>query len=245
MDPIEMIFSRLGEKFSAILEEHGLTEEMISVSAQPLTPEEAIGNPEDDDYPILKGKERMMEARFRDARGHAFTDMYGTWNGSISEVVRMELANNFRRAVFVATMNAVLRHLGLIDKTVHCKDDGPVRCAEECLQMVRREGPSPRIALIGHQPRMLGQLGEHFEVSVVDMDKDNIGKQVAGVTVFGPERTEEIVENADILLVTGTTLANGTIGSFLGRKEKTIFYGVTIAGAAQLLGLRRFCPFGL
>jgi len=242
---MEVIFSRLREKLSGILYEYKLAEEMVSVSAQPLTPEEAIGNPEDNDYPILKGKERMMEARFRDARGHAFTDMYGTWNGAISEVVRMDLANNFRRAVFVATMNAVMRHLGLIEKTVHCKDDGPVRCAEECLRMVRNENPSSRIALIGHQPRMLGQLSKHFEISVVDMDKDNIGKRVSGATVFGPERTEEIVDKADLLLVTGTTLVNGTIGRFLERKEKTIFYGVTIAGAAQLLGVRRFCPCGL
>jgi uncharacterized protein (DUF4213/DUF364 family) len=54
-----------------------------------------------------------------------------------------------------------------------------------------------------------------------------------------------LIEHFDILLVTGTTLVNATINRFLNQKAQTVFYGVTIAGAAKLLGLRRFCPCGL
>ncbi len=48
---------------------------------------------------------------------------------------------------------------------------------------------------------------------------------------------------ADIFLVTGTTLLNGTIGDFL-RDKPIIFYGTTIAGAAYLVGWERFCTCG-
>ena len=239
------ILNQLRESLAGLLQEHGLADESVSISAKPLSPGESIGNPEANDYPILKGKERMMQATFRNAGGQAFTDMYGTWSGKISDVVRMNLTNNFRRALFVSSLNAVMRYLGLAERTGHCKDDGPVLCAEECLQMLRGEDPSARIALIGHQPRILEQLSMQFKLDIADMDEDNIGKRIAGVTISGPEKTQQIMEDADILLVTGTTLVNGTIGHFLGRQKKTIFYGVTIAGAARVLGLPRFCPFGV
>ena len=44
----------------------------------------------------------------------------------------------------------------------------------------------------------------------------------------------------DLLLVTGTTLVNGTLPIFLGAKP-IVFYGTTIAGAAYLMGWERFC----
>ena len=245
MEHLDDIFSRLRKAFARLLDEHGLADAAVSISARPLNPGEAIGNPEADDYPILKGKERMIEATFLGSKGQAFTDMCGEWSGKISEVAHMKLANNFRRSLFVASLNAAMRRFALIEKTVHCKNDGPVRCAKECLRTLSSENPSARIAMIGHQPRILEQLSRQFKLNVADMDEDNIGKQVFGVTIFGPEKTEQIIDDGDILLVTGTTLVNGTIGRFLREEKETIFYGVTIAGAAGILGLRRFCPFGV
>jgi len=47
----------------------------------------------------------------------------------------------------------------------------------------------------------------------------------------------------DLALVTGTTVVNGTIEPILEMaQEKAIFYGISIAGVARLLGLERFCP---
>jgi len=77
-----------------------------------LSPEEAIGTPEDDDYPLMKGRERLMEAVFKGARGQAFTDMFGDFGGSLEDIANMDLKNNFKRAVFIATLNAVMRHAG-------------------------------------------------------------------------------------------------------------------------------------
>ena len=43
----------------------------------------------------------------------------------------------------------------------------------------------------------------------------------------------------DLALVMGTTVVNGTLEPIL---EKAVFYGISIAGVAELLGLERFCP---
>jgi hypothetical protein len=245
METGKIIFARLKEQFAAMADEHGLTREHLRITARGLSSQEAIGNPEETDYPILKGKEKMMEAVFRGAKGQAFTDMCREWSGSIGDVLRLDLRNNFQRAVFVASLNAVTRSLGLTERTVHCRDDSPERCGTEFLQMLHDERPEAQILLVGHQPRILQRLSSYFHMSVVDMDKDNIGKTFFGVTVQDPEETERLIDHADLLLVTGTTLVNGTIADFLNREKPVIFYGITISAAAKILGLRRFCPFGL
>jgi len=100
-----------------------------------------------------------------------------------------------------------------------------------------------RIVLIGFQPRMVESLSHHFPLRVIDMDPDNIGTRKFQIAIEGPEATEEAIRWTDLLLVTGTTLVNGTIGRFLESKP-VIFYGTTIAGAAHLMGWDRFCAKG-
>ena len=44
-------------------------------------------------------------------------------------------------------------------------------------------------------------------------------------------------------LVTGTTVVNGTIEPILEvARGRAVFYGISIAGVAEVLGLERFCP---
>jgi hypothetical protein len=197
------VYENLKEKMFKISRDQKLLSEPVTVRARVLTTEEAIGNPEADDFPLQEGKERLMQAEFHGAMGQAFTDQYGDFEGLLKDVFEMRLENNFRRAVFVSTVSAVLRHLGRIEKTIHCRNKEPTECA-------------------------------------VDLDQDNIGTKKYGVTIEGPEHTDDSVDWADLLAVTGTTLVNGAIGSFL--KEKPFFfYGTTIAGAAHLMDWELFC----
>ena len=47
----------------------------------------------------------------------------------------------------------------------------------------------------------------------------------------------------DLALVMGTTVVNGTLEAILEvAGAKAVFYGISIAGVARLLGLERFCP---
>jgi hypothetical protein len=237
------LYQTMRERFIKLIKEHGLEGEEIIVRAATLTPEQAIGNPEDKDYPIVKGVERLMQAEFREGRGQAFTDRYGNFSGRLADIASMELNNNFRRAVFVSSLNAVMRQLGLADQTVHCKNKQPKECSLELAKYIETNYGQPRIAMVGFQPRMVEALAEKFELKVTDMDQENIGREKFGVVIDGPDKTKENLDWCNIAVVTGTTVVNDTIEQF-GITKPVVFYGVTISGAARLLGLNRFCPFG-
>ncbi len=237
------LYDIIKKEFVKLINENGLQGEKVIIRATPLSPQQAIGNPEDRDYPLVIGVERLMQAEFRGSLGQAFTDMYGDFSGRLSDIVAMDLRNNFRRAIFISSLNAVMRHLGLITKTIHCKNNQPRECSHELVGYIERNYGHPRVAMVGFQPRMVEALSERFELRVTDMDRDNIGKEKFGVKIYDPSQTEGHLNWCDIALVTGTTVVNDTIDQFSISKP-AIFYGITISGVAKLLGLNHFCYFG-
>ncbi len=238
------IYSELKDRARALLRGKDLLSRPVRIRARALSTEEAIGNPEADDFPLQKGKERLMQAEFVNAFGQAFTDRYGDFEGTLEEVLEMDLENNYRRAVFVATLNGLLRHMGLIEKTIHCRDQGPAKCAEELKGYIEDQYGMIKILQIGFQPRMVESLASRFPLRVIDLDPDNMGTRKFQVDIEGQEATDGAVRWADLLLVTGTTLVNNTIGQFLNDKP-VLFYGTTIAGAAHLMNWDRFCARGV
>lgn len=235
------ILQTVHDKAVGLWREQGILGERITVSAGPLTVKEAIGTPEATDYPIQKGKEKLMDAVFRGAHGQAFTDHYGNFSGTLAEVAALPLIDNFNRAVFVSTLNAVCCSQGLAGHTVHCRDAGPKECATQVFGHIRDHFAAKRITIIGFQPTLAEALNGKAEVRLVDLDPDNVGQVKRGVLVEGGEATEEAIDWCDLLLVTGTTLANDSIDLFLTGKP-VLFYGTTISGAAALMGWNRFCP---
>ena len=183
-----------------------------------------------------------MQATFRGGGGQAFTDMYGDYEGTLEQVLQLPMDNNHQRAVFVASLNAVLRYLGRIEGSIHCRDEEPVQCGKSLVPYLKDRYADVRIAQVGFQPRMVENLAGSYPLRVLDMDPDNIGTRKFGVTIESAEHTEDAVNWADLILATGTALANGTITPLLGKKP-IIFYGTTVAGAAHLMGWERFCPW--
>ena len=242
---VEELSRRLQDRLKETAQAHGLAEDTVRVSARALSPEEAIGNPEHDDYPLVIGRERMMEAEVAGACGQAFTDRYGSWEGCVRDVWRMEVTNDFRRAILVATLNAVMRFTGEVKDTVHCKDDAPVRCGEELRSFVAERGLRPPFVLIGYQPRLAEALASLGDLRIVDRDLRNIGQLKAETVILDPAETQEALRGAGCVFVTGSTVVNGTIVDFLDLPVPTVFYGVTIAGPAAVLGLTRYCPLAL
>ena len=233
----------LKEEFIKIMKANALQSDEVVIKAVPLSPEEAIGNPEDRDYPLITGRECLMQANFRGSLGQAFTDMYGDFSGKLSDVIEMDSTNNFRRAVFISSLNAVMRHLGLITKTIHCKNNEPRECSHELIKYIEANYGQPKVAMVGLQPRMVEALSKRFEIRTTDMDQANIGTKKFGVTIQSPEKTTVNLDWADVAVVTGTTIVNDTIGPIRISKP-VIFYGITISGAAKLLNLEHFCYFG-
>ena len=109
-------------KLSKLIKEKHLENIDVSVMIKPLTAKEAIGEPGRKDFPIIQRKERVIEAQVLGAKGHAYTDSPGEFDGKLEQILDFPLTTNKKRAIYLATMNAVLRHLDLCEKTVHCKD---------------------------------------------------------------------------------------------------------------------------
>ncbi len=234
-------YNDLFNKFRKLVEDNGLLNEEVKITGRALTAEEAIGNTKRKDFPIIKGKEKLLEADFRDAKGQAFTDMPNNFQGSLKQIIEMPLKTNFDMAVYIATLNAVCRYLGITDKTIHCKDGEPENCALELVEYIKNKYGSPKIALIGFQPAMLENLGEKYKIRIVDLDANNIGKVKYGVMVEdGSKEIDNLLNWSDIVVATGSTVANKTITNVLLDKP-TIFFGTTLAGAAALMKLERFC----
>ncbi|MFH2047061.1 MAG: DUF364 domain-containing protein [Pseudomonadota bacterium] len=234
------IWDELKNRFNDLCRQKNILGEYVDVQTRTLTAKEAIGNPEDKDFPLQKGKERLMQAEFLGSPGQAFTDQFGNFKGSLEEILNMPLDNNYRRAIFVATFNAVTRNLGLVKETLHCRDQEPGECAAELVLHMKQRFGEVKITQVGFQPSIAREIAAKFPLRLLDLDKDNVGTIKFGVVIEGPDNTNEALKWADVLLVTGSTLVNDSIGKFLTGKP-VIFYGTTIAGAAYLMGWDRFC----
>jgi hypothetical protein len=238
---IQMLFERLRQALEEQAGRHGFMEEQVSIRVRPMTPEEAIGSPDDRDYPIIKGRERIIEACFRNAKGHAFSDELANTTCTIERLVERVPQTTRDRAEFIAALNAVYRYLGLCDKTVHCRDNEPRDCAQS---LATRIDEGLRVLLVGLQPRLLEFLSGRNPLRVVDLDPDNIGTTKFGVEISDPARTREAIEWCGLILATGSTIVNGTLPDFLDTGKQVILYGVTISAAAEILGWDRFCECG-
>lgn len=233
-----------------LVERRGLDRVEIQVLAKALSPEEAIGSPGRRDFPIIEGKERMIEAVVEGSGGQAFTDSPSDFAGRIRDVLELPLTDNRSRAVFVAALNAILRHLDMAQGTVHCRDDDPEQCASEIAAFARKSG-AKSVGLIGLNPAIAEALAREFgaeSVRIADLNRQNIGQKKFGVEILdGRSQTEDMILVSDLVLITGTTLVNGTFDDLwdLAKREgkKVTIYGVTAAGVSRLMNLPRVCPY--
>ncbi len=235
------IYMQLQESLRALAEDKAILESTIAVSCKALSAVEAIGNTEHDDYPINKGKEVMVEADFCGAKGQAFTDHYGDGVFKVSDLITMELKTNRDRASFISAINVIWKYYGKVEKTVHCRDHEPLDCAAE---LPRYYDVTKKTLLIGLQPRFLEVLARNGEVRVLDLDKDNIGTVKSGIEIEDGGKFTEVVAWCEQIFATGSTLCNGTIEGILDCGKPVTFFGVTIAAAAEILGLQTYCFCG-
>lgn len=228
------------------LNEEKLIGANVTIKARVLSAQEAIGNPENYDFPILKGKEKIMEADFKGFKGQAFTDMYGGYKGPIEGVFKAKDCNNYRRALQVSTINALAKYWNLVNDTEHCKDRTPGICSLKICDFIQKEYPEVKnVTIVGFQPAIIDALSKKYTLRVLDLDIDNVGKEKFGVRIEdGARNKKDALSWAELVLATGSSLVNGTIDEIIScakNKDKVIFYGISIAGASALLGLKRLC----
>ena len=85
-------------------------------------------------------------------------------------------------------------------------------------------------------------------VRITDLNKQNIHSFKYGVKIWdGNEMTGELIQQSDVILITGTTLVNGTFDYIMhcvrNFRKDYLTYGVTGAGICKLMGLNSICPY--
>jgi uncharacterized protein (DUF4213/DUF364 family) len=237
------------EKIREIAAEYNLGNETVRVTVGTLTAEEAIGHPSRQDFPLLEGHEVMIEARFKESFGQAFTDQPSEFRGSLNEVLSLTLNSNDNRAVFDATLNAVMACLGMVTGVRHCHDEEPEKCAAEMAQHILKYHSKVKLGMIGYQPAILENLVTALgaaNVRITDLNPKNIGTKKHGAEVWdGRTDTEKLIKWGDIVLATSSTIVNDTYDDIKKLADtygkRLIIFGVTGAGVAALLGLERLC----
>ena len=227
----DTFYRELKHRFSELLENEGILKERVDINTRSLTPEEAIGITERRDFPIITGKDVMVQAECMGALGQAFTDAPSVYRGTLKDICALDIeTDSHDRGLFIAALNAVMKHLE--------------QCAADAAEYISNVYGHPRIGLIGYQPSLLERLSGQFPLRAADLSPVNIGQTRYGVLVEdggAPGVSQSICSWADLVLCTGSTVCNGSIVDFLYLKDKILFYGTTLAGAAALLGLPRLC----
>lgn len=221
----------------------------VKITSRALKSEEAIGHPERDDFPLLRGKEVLLQAEVQGSLGQAFTADPIAFHGSIKDLLKISDNRPGTHALLVASLNALLSNLGQIEHTVHCIDHEPEECAEKISQYILGKHGLCNIGIIGYQPAIIEHCTQVFgpsKVNITDLNADVIGKVRYGVKVMdGLTDTRKLVDFADVLLITGSILANGTYQEVLdevGIKKPYYFFGTTCAAVAHINKMNRLCP---
>ncbi len=243
------IIEELKKYLETIVADGRLDDRPVKVSIGTLTVDQAIGNPERRDFPLIEGKEVMIEAEFEGCFGQAFTDRPHEFEGTLHDILGLSLKENDNRAIFIATLNAVAAHLGMAEGTRHCRNEQPELCAAELAEHVRNAYGKIKVGLIGLQPAILDhlvrQLGE-ANVRCTDLNPRNVGTRKYGAEIWdGRTDTERLIEWSDLLLATSSTIVNNSYDDIKAEADRRgkplVIFGVTGAGPAALLDLGRLC----
>ncbi|WP_270301042.1 Rossmann-like domain-containing protein [Terrisporobacter petrolearius] len=240
----EELFQTLHKYFEDLIKENNLDNSDIVINSKTLTPQEAIGIVKRKDFPIIVGKDVMVQAEFQGAIGQAFTDSPSAFRGNLKEILQLDLLNDSHgRGLFLASLNAVMCKLNMATNTIHCKNNDTEICAEKFADYVRENFENKKIALIGYQPAILEHLAKENNIRVLDLNPDMVGQNKYGVLVEdGAKDYENVVINwSDVVLCTGSTLCNGSLVNFIDIEKEVVFFGTTIAGAANIFDLKRAC----
>lgn len=243
----ENFYRNLEEEFRILLKKYKIFPENMEVKGGALTAREAIGITVRQDFPIITGKESMLQIEVQGHAGQAFTDAHCTFDGTLAEVLEMDIQKDpYARALFIASLNAVMDMLGLADRTIHCKTEGPEQCAVEVGNYMEKYYRGKKLVQVGYQPAMLERLAGIFpdaKYRILDLNEENVGQIRYGKLVeHGIDDYKDAVQNwADVVLCTGSTICNGSIVNFLDLDKEVLFYGTTLSGAAAIFGLKRLC----
>jgi len=228
------LIEELKENFINIIEKNNLKHEDIEIKTCPSSPHE---------------KEILIEADFKGNKGQAFSTGAINFQGKIKDILNIDLNTSENRALFIVCTNAVLKHLNLIEGTVHCNEKEVKRCAQKIADSFsRRYGMFLTIGMIGLQPTIAEALIKKIgKENIRICDNKNKDKNFYDVLIEDEKNMNNIVAGSFLTLANGNAIVDGKIDEIIktfkedNKSRIVIFYGVTIASAQKLLGLKRIC----
>ena len=256
------IYARISEGFRKIVEENKLQGEEVNcriiakgyTNSLPKLSDNSKNFVEQhfkmpsDEYALVKGKEVIVRCKFKGSYGDAFTDQPRAFRGKLKDVLGLFFGDAGARAIYFASLNAVLGHLGMVRGTVHCREDEPRRCGMQLADYIQNKFGNVKVAHIGYQPGHVEACSKYFESYVTDMSPENIGNVKFGRKILDASENEKVIKKVKVACISGSTLTNATLPDLIKWCEaygvKPLIYGVSGAGAAKILGLEHFCPYG-
>lgn len=201
-----------------------------------------------DDYALAKGEEVLLRCKLGNSYGDAFTNKPKPFRGKLGEIFDLDLENETDRAIFFSALNAAFNHLDLINKTIHCQGNDPKKCGRELVEYLQEKYGKPKIVHIGYQPGHLEYCCKNTETFVTDRNPENIGKEKFGTKILSATDNERTIKKADLALITGSSVVNGSLPQLVKWCEKyntkPIIYGVSGKSASEILEIESFCPYG-
>jgi len=237
------MYTRLKEKFVELVNSSGLADKIAECNVLGADFVKLPSN----EYALMKGKEFLVDCRINHYHGEAFTDTPRLFRGRVIDVANMATGDKGERSIFFATLNAVLRAMNEIERTVHCRRVNAERCGNLLAKHILEKFGEVKVAHIGFQPGHVKATSTIFDtIYITDLNPENIGKVKFGVKIINGAMNEEIIRKVDVACITGSTIVNGTLFRLLEWCKrygvKHVLYGVTIKGAAKILGYEVFCP---
>ena len=214
---------------------------LVTVSEEP----ERTLRPEGDPPSTVARPEYCVTALFGGTKGEAFCEKPAAFRGTLKEALEIPPEEKGISAVTISALNAALNRLGLCPGTFPEGEQAHSDYAEALCRYVTENYGESNLVLIGYDGYLVKRfMDEKLSFWTLDRDPDNIAQdRFDHVIVNSAKRNRESAFAwGKLLIVTGSTLCNGTIVQYLNSGKDLLFYGITCAGAATLLNLSWFRP---
>ena len=209
-----------------------------------------------DEYALLRGKDILLSCRYRSGIGQVFTTAPRSYRGRLKNTLELDLEHIQSNSIFHAVMNAVLKYLGLIDKTEHCVGEEPRLCGYLLSRKLLSDyGQTVKVLHIGYQPGHVEALAQFFHdnLIVTDLADQFIWQKRYGRLIVDGVLNKYFIAQADVILITASSIVNNTAWEIINQArilgKKIIVYGVSASAAVYLLKSRRivdiqqYCPY--
>lgn len=237
---IDDFYSNLIKKFQNLISDKKLFNEEVFISWKKIPDNKSVSRfCEKRIITTTVGEKILVEADFDGYKGEAVTDMPVSYCGRLRDILLLNTNSNRNRAILISALNAAMSYLYNDLKTIHCKKSANSQCAAMICEYLNNIG-CKKVFLIGTEPTIQEILRQYFEVLFL-YDKDERYTMKYNTHMLN----ENFYKKADAVIASGSSIVNGSIVDIIANSKKynkkLYFYGTTIAGAANLLGLNRFC----